>query len=172
MNLLKKIFQSIKLFRNLQPNKGFTLVEMLVVIAVIGILYGIVMASVSNSKAKGRDAKRIADISIIQLALERYYDEYRRYPTSLSDSNLINRGPIPKDPSGNDYKYSTLNGNNTVTCFNDCQSYHLGATLELYNGVLDGGDEDLNVSGDFNGTDSLGCSGESGKKCYDVIPKF
>src|SRR3989344_1393140 len=169
MNLLKKIFQSIKLFRNLQPNKGFTLVEMLVVIAVIGILYGIVMASVSNSKAKGRDAKRIADISIIQLALERYYDEYRRYPTSLSDSNLINRGPIPKDPSGNDYKYSTLNGNNTATCFNDCQSYHLGATLELYNGVLDGGDEDLNVSGDFNGTDSLGCSGESGKKCYDVI---
>ena len=161
--------------KNLQPKKGFTLVELLVVVGIISVVTGVVMASINSAKAKGRDAKRIADVSVIQLALERYYDEYRRYPTSLSDSNLISRGPIPKDPSGSDYSsYKALNGNNSSTCSSeDCQSYHFGITLELSNGVLDD-DRDLNssVSGGFDGTDSLGCSAESGKKCYDVIPKF
>ena len=153
---------------NLQPSKGFTIIELLVVVAIIGIVSGIIVASVSGSKAKGRDAKRIADISVIQLALERYYDEKRYYPTDLSSSSNSDDlsdydSSVPtKDSSGNDYKYSALNADNTATCSNDCQSYHLGATLELANGILDDDtvDEDNNIG--FIGTGLV----------YDVLPKF
>jgi len=159
---------------NLRPNLGFTIIEMLVVVGIIGVVTGIIMSSISGAKAKGRDAKRIADISIIQLALERYYDINRNYPTSLSSLVSIDSSMTITYISGNSYSYSgnsylykTLNGNNTSTCSSDCQSYHLGATLELYNGIL-ADDVDLPlVSGDFNGADNT-----TSLFVYDVVPKF
>ena len=164
--------------RNPQIVKGFTIVELLVVIGIIGIVTSIVMASINSAKAKGRDAKRIADISVIQLSLERYYDQYHYYPFSplASDSNFTAYGPIPTDPkTGSPYSYSALNVSNSAVCSSgSCQSYHLGATLELANGILDddsmGADNTDNAVG-FAGSDTAGCGGGSGK-CYDVLPKF
>lgn len=162
-----KGFQSLN---GLQPSQGFTLVEMLVVISIMGILYLIVFGSVSDSKARGRDTKRIADIGVIQLALERYYDEFKKYPEDLdtNDDGFFDEDtsvPI-KDTLGNAYKYNTLNSDNTATCFLNCQSYHLGAILELKNNVLDDDDDLIEVSGDFSGADT------SASFMYDVVPKF
>lgn len=60
--------------------KGFTLIELLVVIAIIGILSSVVLASLNVSRTRSRDAKRIADLRQIQLALEQYYDVNGVYP--------------------------------------------------------------------------------------------
>ncbi|HUD02706.1 MAG TPA: prepilin-type N-terminal cleavage/methylation domain-containing protein, partial [Candidatus Paceibacterota bacterium] len=60
--------------------KGFTLIELMVVIAIIGILASIIMVSLSSAQSKGRDAKRVADIRTIQLALEEYYNDNGNYP--------------------------------------------------------------------------------------------
>lgn len=44
---------------------GFTIIELLVVIAIIGLLASVVMASLSGSQAKGRDARRLQDLRSI-----------------------------------------------------------------------------------------------------------
>lgn len=139
-------------------NRGFTVMELLVVMAIMGVLYTVVMSSVGDSRSKGRDSKRIADISLIQLALERYYDEKHIYPNDLSSSNLENMSE--NFSNNNDYKYA---------CLNNCQSYHLGVSLENDNSVLE---DDEDSTNGFNGGDGQDCNGESGGYCYDVIPKF
>ena len=57
-----------------RKNQGFTLIELLVVIAIIGVLASVVLASLNTARKKSRDARRIADIKQIQLALELYFD--------------------------------------------------------------------------------------------------
>ncbi len=59
---------------------GFTLIELLVVIAIIGILASTVIASLNSARKKSRDARRIADLKQIQLALELYYNSNNGYP--------------------------------------------------------------------------------------------
>lgn len=59
---------------------GFTLVEILVSIAIIGFLSSIVIGSLNDSRSKARDAVRLSHISQIQRALEQYYSDNGRYP--------------------------------------------------------------------------------------------
>ncbi len=60
--------------------KGFTLVELLVVITVIGILSTVAMMSFQEVREQARDKTRMATIKEIQLALASYFDLYGEYP--------------------------------------------------------------------------------------------
>ena len=60
--------------------KGFTLVELLVVISIIGLLSTIAIVSLGSARAKSRDTKRIADMKQISTALEQYYSDLGGYP--------------------------------------------------------------------------------------------
>jgi len=63
--------------------KGFTLIELLVVVAIISILAGILFVSIGQDPLKkSRDAKRRADLSQLQLALERYAVDNGGYPVN------------------------------------------------------------------------------------------
>jgi len=64
--------------------KGFTLVELMIVIAIIALLSGIILTSLTGSKAKSRDARRISDVNQIQLAVEQYFDRCGQYPATLT----------------------------------------------------------------------------------------
>ncbi len=106
--------------------KGFTLIELLVVIAIIGILSSVVLASLNSARKKSRDARRIADVKQIQVALELFYDSNSTYPSSTAQLVTARFIPtLPKDPSTNgNYAYAALGTGGT------CTSYHLGTDME------------------------------------------
>jgi prepilin-type N-terminal cleavage/methylation domain-containing protein len=83
---MKKVYSKIR---------GFTLIELLVVIAIIALLTGIILTSLTGSKAKARDAERVSDINQLQLALELYFDRCHQYPAAYNskiDSTVLNEG--------------------------------------------------------------------------------
>lgn len=86
-------------------NTGFTLVELLVSIAIIGILASILYASFDQARAQTRDKARMATLKETQLALEQYKAQYGRYPegnclaTYASDS-FVGPGPVSGSVAG------------------------------------------------------------------------
>lgn len=64
-----------------RPQDGFTLIEIMVVMVIIGILATIVGGSFTSSQQKGRDAKRKSELSQLGRALELYFNDHERYPS-------------------------------------------------------------------------------------------
>jgi prepilin-type N-terminal cleavage/methylation domain-containing protein len=129
--------------------KGFTLIELLVVIAIIGILTAIVTANLSGAKAKARDAKRISDLSQIQLALEMAFDRCNVYPPDINSGDTKINGILCVDSSGNPYTISyfisripspPLSGDAyTYTPGTGYVDYKLQTVLETANSALNEG---------------------------------
>lgn len=65
--------------------RGFTLIEVLTTVAIIGVLASIVVLSLSEARAKGRDAQRLTDLKNIEIALVSYRLENGFYP--MTDPN-------------------------------------------------------------------------------------
>lgn len=66
--------------------KGFTLIELVVVAVIVGILGTLVAMTYSGVQAKNRNAERKANVDALQSQLETYYAEQTKYPT-LSELN-------------------------------------------------------------------------------------
>lgn len=111
-----------RLMRNRLQQAGFTLVEIMVVVIIIGLLAGIVVPNVMDNLDKANVQKARADFSSLQTALKLYRIDNFNYPTTeqglealVSKSSIA---PVPrnfkasgyidnlnKDPWGNDYQY-------------------------------------------------------------------
>jgi prepilin-type N-terminal cleavage/methylation domain-containing protein len=60
--------------------KGFTLIEIMVVIAVVSFLAAVILVALNGVRERARNAKRVADIQQIHKSLELYYNECTSYP--------------------------------------------------------------------------------------------
>lgn len=67
---------------SLKKSKGFTIVELLIVIVVIGILATLVIVTFAGIQQKGRDSQRKTDINALQSHVEAYYAQTGTYPTA------------------------------------------------------------------------------------------
>lgn len=145
--------------------KGFTIIELLVTVAIIAILSSIVLANFGQARAKSRDGKRVSDINQIQLALTLFFDRCDVYPASpllLADNGggscptgitlgtFI--GKIPLSPSNTAYNYAVSP---------DLDDYHIGIQLEVQSPILqdkaniDSASKSPTWTGGFNATGAL-----------------
>lgn len=125
-------------------NQGFTIVELLIVIVVIGILAALVLNSFQGVQARARDTERRTDINAVATQLEVYYNDNGGYPSKadidLADNSwaLANLKGLDvealKDPKGNlidvagsTYTYAPLPANCATGA---CTSFTLEADLE------------------------------------------
>jgi prepilin-type N-terminal cleavage/methylation domain-containing protein len=69
-------------------NKGFTLIEMMVVISIVGLLAGAIGINAVESGQKSRDAKRQTDLRMVQTAIELYKNKYGRYPAGCRGAGV------------------------------------------------------------------------------------
>lgn len=112
------MFQKLRLIRRknrLQPDSaraGLTMVELLIVVAILAILIILSIFGIINQQSKANDAKRKADLESVRIAFENYYNDNSRYPDGdiLDDCNDTTLAPylneIPCDPTtGDPYKY-------------------------------------------------------------------
>ena len=77
------------MFKKLDSDShGFTIMELLIVIVVVGILASIVFSSLQSVHRQARDAERRADIDSLQAKLEAYYYQNGRYPVSIESVEL------------------------------------------------------------------------------------
>src|SRR5579859_3063380 len=134
-------------------SQGFTIVELLIVIVVIGILALLVITTYSGIQAKARNAKRQTDIASLQTQLEAFFSQNGYYP-SLTDmntgswrtanmksldqnamidpSNPTQSTTLLAAPAAKSYAYAVSNSGGT-SCESDdttCAQYTLTATYE------------------------------------------
>jgi len=116
----------------MKNSKGFTLLEILVVVGIIVVLVGLVTTSYSTAQRKVRDTRRKSDLKQIQDSMEQYYSVCNyEYPTSIdSSSQVVCLAPsmmimptIPVDPkSGSSYSCTSCPGDSYTICTNSLES--------------------------------------------------
>lgn len=100
------------------PTKGFSLIEILVVMAIIAMLAVMVAPNIFNQQAGAQRDAALAQISAIEASLDAYFIDVQSYPDSLDGLNENDSGraswngpymrrDVPLDPWGNEYVYES-----------------------------------------------------------------
>ena len=117
-------------FRPCSRNGGFTIIELLIVMAILGMLAVMVAPNLFNKADSARQDAARSQISSIGSALATYRLDVGQYPDDLEGlmRNDTGRstwdGPylskeVPRDPWGNEYQYTSNGSSYTLTSFGD-----------------------------------------------------
>jgi len=110
---------------NKMKQSGFTLIEIMVVVVIIGILASVVVPRIMDNPDKARVAKAKNDIRALESAMDLYRLDNYTYPTTDEGLNALITAPssapanwkqggyikkLNNDPWGNDYLYDNVDG--------------------------------------------------------------
>ncbi|OQX02582.1 MAG: type II secretion system protein GspG [Desulfobacteraceae bacterium IS3] len=119
-------------------SRGFTLIELMVVIVILGILATLIVPNIMDAPDEAKQAKAKVDISAVETALKMYKLHNGTYPTTeqgllalveapttgqlpknWKEGGYLEKGKLPKDPWGNDYIYLSpgLHGEYDITSY-------------------------------------------------------
>ena len=89
--------------RQFSKERGFSLIEILMVVAIIGILSSQVYASLNESRPRARDSERMSNLLEIQKALGLYYDSNGAFPISVATTSIDGTDPLSLALNGSGY---------------------------------------------------------------------
>jgi general secretion pathway protein G len=112
------------MIRKVSDNRGFTLIELMVVIVILGVLAGLIIPRIMGRPEEARRMKARIQIESIETSLKLYKLDNGNYPTTEQgldalveaptvgqlarawrEGGYMDKGKVPKDPWGNDYVY-------------------------------------------------------------------
>lgn len=121
-----------------ESEKGFTLIEVMVVIVILGILAGLIIPRIMGRPDEARQVKATIQITSLETALKLYRMDNGSYPTTEQglealvrmpetapipqkwrSGGYLEKGRVPKDPWGNEFRYLSpgVNGEFDITSF-------------------------------------------------------
>jgi general secretion pathway protein G len=121
-------------FKRKRTQRGFTLIELMVVLAIIGVLAALIVPNVLGRAEDARVSAAKTDVGNLLLALKLYKLDNQRYPTADQGLSALQSRPtidpipgdwrsyvekLPADPWGNSYQYLNpgINGEVDVLSF-------------------------------------------------------
>jgi len=125
---------------NRLDHRGFSLIEIMVVIVIMGILVSVVAVNIMGKPDEARQLKAKMDIQTLETALKLYRLDNGRYPTTEQGlqalveppsvgqlaqnwrkDGYLEKGKVPKDPWGNEYIYFSpgINGDFDIMTYGD-----------------------------------------------------
>lgn len=112
-----------------KAQSGLTLIEIMIVIAIIGVLASIALPAYRDYTEKARINQAISDIATIAVKIAAYWQDARAYPPSLTDVGAAGM----KDPWGNSYRYTDLSQpGSTGVARKDRNLVPLNSDFDLY----------------------------------------
>jgi len=165
-------------------SKGFTALELLVVLGIIGILISVALTGIDLSRKRARDNARIADVQNIILSLEQYHDTCREYPENIYATTPFTSNGCSTGTSWESFMSATPLDQDGVTEYlftgirtspgGRCTGYHIGTVLEQDNNKSLQADSDVDSLNDYKCDLSTGyfdgdeASLPPGQNVYDV----